>query len=150
MALKKIGKVLAGIAPIAASAVSGGLLGPVAAGVAKQVTQALNLPDDASEDDIEAAAVKADPSQLAKLRQIDADLKRDMAELGYKEKELAVKEEEIHQKDRASARAREMAVKDKTPSILAYVVIGGALGLTAWIVIDGPRRTRRQHCLSAR
>ena len=93
MGLKKVGKVLAGIAPIAASAVSGGLLGPVAAGVAKQVTGALGLPDGASEEDIEQAAVRADPSQLAKLRKIDADLKRDLAELGYKQAELDVRRE---------------------------------------------------------
>ena len=123
MGLKKVGKVLAGIAPIAASAVSGGLLGPVAAGIAKQVTGALNLPDGASEEDIEAAAVKADPSQLAALRKIDADLKRDLAELGYKRDELDVRREETHQKDRASARERQVQLKDSTPTTLAWVSI---------------------------
>ena len=43
MALKRIAKVLAGIAPIAASAVSGGLLGPVAAGISKQAGIALGI-----------------------------------------------------------------------------------------------------------
>ena len=77
----------------------------------KQVTDALNLPSDASEEDVEMAVIKADPTQLAKLRQIDADLKRDMAELGYKEAQLDVERERIHQQDRASARERQVQTR---------------------------------------
>ena len=129
MALKKIGKVLAGIAPIAASVVSGGLLGPVAAGVAKQVTSALNLPDGASEEDIEAAVVKADPSQLAELRRIDATLQKDLAEIQYKTDELGIREEEVHAKDRDSARHRQVELHDNTPTVLAWVAIIGFFAL---------------------
>ena len=137
MGLKKVGKVLAGIAPIAASAVSGGLLGPVAAGVARQVTGALGLPDGASEEDIEQAAVKADPTQLAKLRQIDADLKRDLAELGYKQAELDVRREETSAKDRDSARKREIAVKDATPKVLAFLITGALMSVILILMLKG-------------
>ena len=143
MGLKKIGKVLAGIAPIAASAVSGGLLGPVAAGVAKQVTGALGLPDDAPEEDIERAVVNADPTQLAKLRQINADLQRDLAQMDVHREELGIERERVHQRDRASARRREIAVRDSTPRVLVYGTIGLFAGLSvALLFIEVPEHSR--------
>ena len=137
MGLKKIGRALAGIAPIAASAVSGGLLGPVAAGVAGQVSKALGLKDGSSEEDVEAAIAKADPTQIAKLREIDANLKRDLAELAYKHEELGLKELQTHQRDRDSARKREAAVRDKTPRILAFLITGALMSVILILMLKG-------------
>lgn len=113
MGVKKIFRGLAKVAPIAAAAMSGGVLGPVAAGVAKQVGDALGKPG-ASPEEIEAAVAQASPEQLVALRKINADLESEHAELAYKRDELVYK-------DRASARRREIAVQDSTPRVLTYI-----------------------------
>ena len=118
--LKKIGRALKAIAPVAASVAATATLGPQ---VGAQIRNVLGLSPEASDDDVEAAAIAADPTQLSKLRQIDADLKRDLRGMDLKELEIAVESKKVDQEDRASARAREIAVKDNTPRIdrLAFV-----------------------------
>jgi hypothetical protein len=56
------------------------------------------------------------------IKQAESAHAEKMAELGYKN---AVDLETLSTQDRASARAREVAVKDRTPSILAYILIAG-------------------------
>lgn len=51
-----------------------------------------------------------------------------MAELGYKNAADLAK---IDADDRDSARRREMAVKDNTPAVLAYMIIGGFFALAS-------------------
>ena len=119
MGWKKIGKGLAKIAPIAAKVATSTLLGP---GIASQITDALGLSKDASEDDVEKALATASPEQLVRIREINAETERHAADIGFKTRELETREEELHQRDRDSARKREAAVKDKTPEILAYGV----------------------------
>ena len=130
MGIKKVFGALGKAAPVIAGIMSGGTLGPVAAGVAKQVGKALNLGDNPTPEDIEAAVVKADPAQLAELRRIDADLEAHLAELGFKRDELVYK-------DRDSARKREMAVRDSTPRIFAWVALGGFLGTLLLVILRG-------------
>ena len=121
MGWKKIGRGLAKVAPIAARVATSGLLGD---GVVRSLTDALGLDSGASEDDVEAALAKASPEQLARIRQIEAETERHAADVRYKTAELVVREEEVHAADRDSARKREMAVRDPTPSVLVYSTIG--------------------------
>ena len=121
---KKILKGLKKVAPIAAGVAS--VTGVLPPGIAK----ALNLGADASEDDIEAAVVKADPSQLAELRRVEADLQVNLAK---NDVELYKAEAA----DRDSARKREIALKDKTPAILAFTTIGGFIALIMVLCFKG-------------
>ena len=126
----KIGKVLRGIVPVAASLMSAGTLGPAAAGVTSAVRHALDLHPDASADEIEAAAVKADPSQLERLKQIEADLIKDHRATDLKMAEIAAG-------DRDSARKREIAVKDWIPAALALGSLGSFVALLLVLFLGG-------------
>lgn len=63
-----------------------------------------------------------DPEVLLKLKEVDVAFQEYMTKLGF---DNAAKIEELCNSDRASARAREIAVKDNTPKILAYAVTVG-------------------------
>jgi hypothetical protein len=76
----------------------------------------------------ETAIASADPETLVKLQQIDADFKAKMEELGVQEEQLAYA-------DTASAREREMAVKDWAPQILGYTVVALTLILEGAILM---------------
>jgi hypothetical protein len=66
------------------------------------------------------ATALADPAQRAALIQAEQQFQAQMAELGYKDVEdLAA----TAAADTANARAREVALKDWTPKILAFVVV---------------------------
>ena len=121
MGLKKILKGLKKVAPVAASVAS--VTGVLPPGVGK----ILGVGDHAPDEEIERAVVRADPTQLAELRRVDADLEKTLAENGLKRfvAEAA---------DRDSARKREIAVRDSTPRILAFIVLGGVLGLAYFAV----------------
>ena len=48
----------------------------------------------------------------------------------------AYKEVELEIQDRVSARAREIAVRDSTPSTLAFVTVGGFLGISTLLICN--------------
>jgi hypothetical protein len=73
---------------------------------------------DSTEQNISAALAGAKPDDLLKLKQADQDFAEKMRQMDVDLEKLAIE-------DRASARQREASVKDKTPSILAYLIIGG-------------------------
>lgn len=75
----------------------------------------------------------ANPDQLAKLKQIDDDFAVQMKTLGIQE---LTDFEKIAADDRASAREREVAVKDSTPKVLAYGIMLLAL-ITSYVVLTG-------------
>ena len=120
-------KVLGKIIPVAASVASSGLLG---GGVAKSITDALGLGEKASDADIEAALAKASPEQLVKLKEIETQVTLQAEQLGFKRHELVYK-------DRDSARKREMAVKDSTPRIFAFITLGGFMALLLLVTFKG-------------
>src|SRR5882762_1356231 len=115
--------VLATVAPLLGSAIGGpfgGLAGTLLA-------KALGTTDPKA---MEAAITSTDPDILLKLKQADNDFKVQMDTLQISEEKLAFD-------DTASARAREMAVKDTTPRNLAYIytlgffaVLGGQFAIT--------------------
>jgi hypothetical protein len=102
-------QVLKTVAPTLALAV-GGPFGPLAAAA---LHAALGSTDQAT---AETALVNATPDQLLQLKKADQDFAVQMETLGIAKEKLSFD-------DTASARSREVAVKDMTPRIIAYVVI---------------------------
>lgn len=104
-------QVLRTVAPTIALAV-GGPFGPLAATVLSKVLG--TPPGDAKA--AEASLLTATPDQLLALKKAEDDFQVQMRTLGIAEEKLAYD-------DTASARSREIAVKDNTPKIIAYLVI---------------------------
>lgn len=99
------------IAPTIGTVLSGG--NPLVGMGIKAISNALLGKPDASEDEVSIALQNASSEDLVKLREADNAFRIEMKKLGLDEKKLAFD-------DAGSARKREMAVKDKTPAILAY------------------------------
>jgi hypothetical protein len=73
----------------------------------------------------------ANPDQLAKLKQIDDDFAVQMKQLGIESVEDF---EKIAADDRASARNREIQVRDWTPRVLAYAVISAFIFVCVYVL----------------
>ena len=106
------------VAPGLATALGGPLAGMATAALSKAILGK----DDGSADDVAAAVTKADPSILLKIKECEAEFQKHMADVGV---DLA----KIAAGDTANARAREIAVRDNTPKILAYLVTLGFFAL---------------------
>lgn len=81
---------------------------------------------DASHEDIAAAVAGATPDQIAALKQADNDFALKMQALGFQHEEDLQK---LAVDDRASARAREVSLKDRIPAFLAIGITIGFFGL---------------------
>lgn len=121
------------VAPLLGTAL-GGPLGGLAGGF---IARALGTKDPstgtvtvATPADVEKALGIQDPATLLALKKADNDFKTHMADLGVTEDQLAYA-------DTASARSREVVVKDKTPSVLAYVVTVGFFGVLGYMLVIG-------------
>lgn len=106
-------KLVGSVAPTLATALGG----PLAGMAVQAIGGALGL-SDSTEQNISAALAGAKPDDLLKLKQADQDFAEKMRQMDVDVEKLAVD-------DRASARGREMSIKDRTPAHLAYLVIGG-------------------------
>lgn len=104
-------QILRTVAPTLALA-AGGPFGPIAAAA---IHLALGT-DPTQPASAETALLNATPDQLLALKKAGNDFEVQMKTLGVQEEQLAYA-------DTANARAREIAVKDNTPKILAYLVI---------------------------
>src|SRR5438270_4682887 len=108
--------------------------GPLAAMAAQAVGKAIGVENvDATPDGIAKAIQDAGftPDQRSALMQHVADLKMELQNLGYTTLDDLAR---LDNEDRASARARQIALKDATPTILAvFVVI--AWGLIQWFLL---------------
>jgi hypothetical protein len=126
-----IGKIIGSIAPWLGTAIGG----PFGAAAGKIVADILGA-GDSKEDTIKSALSAATPEQLLLLKNADADYALRMQELGYKNTEDLAK---IAADDRTSARAREVAVRDKTPRNLAYgygAMFFSTLLAFIWIAVE--------------
>lgn len=112
--------IIGAVAPTIAALVGGPLWGM---GV-RVLSATLLGRDDGTEDEIAAAVAGADPAILARIKEADAQLKRDLAAAN-------VRLEEIAGADRASARQREVALQDPTTRILAYIALVGFFAVLA-------------------
>ena len=107
-------KVLRTVAPFLGSLVGG----PLGGAAAKGLSEFLLGKPNGSPKEIEQALFNATPQQLIELKKLDLKYKKDMAEIGVTEQEIAAM-------DRDSARKREMKVRDHVPGTLAIVLTLG-------------------------
>lgn len=99
--------------------------GPLGGMAVSAIADALGL-SDKTEDAIKSALSGATPEQMLALKQADQQFAMRMQELGFQNVQAL---ERIAADDRDSARKREAAVLDYTPRILAYLIVGGFLGM---------------------
>lgn len=107
-------KIVGTVAPTLATALGG----PLAGMATREISAKLGLSPDAKEDQVAAAIAGAKPEDLVKLRELDAQFKEQMAQLG-------VQLEQIEAADRADARKRQIATQDWTPNVLAIAILVG-------------------------
>jgi uncharacterized membrane protein YeaQ/YmgE (transglycosylase-associated protein family) len=113
--------VIGTVAPWIATALTGPL-GGMAVGA---LADALGL-SDKTESAIKQALSGATPEQMLAIKQADQNFAVRMQELGFQNMQAL---EKIAADDRDSARKREVSVQDYTPRILAYLIVGGFLGM---------------------
>ncbi len=114
---------------IATAAEVGGPLGMMAAAAVGNVL-GIKVDPNNIENTITAAQAK-DPDVLLKLQTAEQTFKLQAEQLGFQHVEQM---EHIAAEDRASARAREIAVKDKTPMILAFSINAGFFTLLGLLI----------------
>ncbi len=111
--------VIASVAPLLGTAL-GGPFGALAGGFIAKALGGKDTP--ASPADIEKALGIQDPATMIALKKADDDFKTHMADVGLTEDQLVYQDTE-------GARQREIAVKDSTPAILAYLLTAGVIAL---------------------
>ena len=115
---------------ISAAASLGGPLGIMAANA---VGSALGMskPPGANEDDISSVITTAfaTPDQRIALLKAEQDFQVQMTQMGFQHEDL---QNALDEKDRESARLREVQVKDHTPMILAYSVVALSFFVFIW------------------
>jgi len=98
--------------------------GPLAGIATRAVSETLLGKPEGSDDEIAAAITAGGPELLVKLREADQKFSVEM-------KRLDIDLEKISSDYRDSARKREIAVKDKTPAVIATVSFVGFFGVLA-------------------
>lgn len=99
--------------------------GPLGGMAATALAEVFGL-SEKTEDAIKQALSGATPEQMLALKNADQQFALRMQELGFQNVQAL---EKIAADDRDSARKREAAVMDYTPRILAYLIVGGFLGM---------------------
>lgn len=107
-------KVVGAVAPALASALGG----PLAGVAVKAIAGKLLGDENASEDEVAKSVADLPPDAIVKLKEAEQAFILAL-------READVKEEAIHQQDRASARLRETALKDFVPGGLAVLIVTG-------------------------
>jgi hypothetical protein len=119
-ALGDVVPLLEKLAPTIATAVAGPLAGTAVIFLEK----ALDLAPGAGAKSVATVLSSATPEQLAAVKAADNAFSDKM-------RELDISVTKLDSVDRASARARQAAIKDSTPAILAYVLTIGLFGFIA-------------------
>lgn len=111
------------VAPTIATA-----LGTPFMGVAvSAISNALLGKPDGTQEEVSAAILGATPEQLLLLKKADREFAVEM-------KKLDVELEKISAEDRSSARKREEVVKDKTPKVLAFIIVIGFMAMSVGVL----------------
>jgi hypothetical protein len=116
------------VAPVLGTALGGPLGGIAVAAIGK----AIGL-DNPTEDRIATALAGATPEQRIALQQAEEDFKVQMAQAGFHHEEAMAG---VAEQDTASARQREMSVRDWTPALLAIGVTCGFFGILAYMLLQ--------------
>ncbi len=125
----KAKQIISAVAPLLGTAIGG----PFGALAGTFIGKALGV-DSGDTSAMESAVASGNPDVLVKLRQADNEFKAHMADVGLSEDKLVFD-------DKANARAREMAIRDMTPAVLAYGVTVGFFGTLAFLLIHGKPET---------
>lgn len=111
---KRLRSLLAQTAPELARALGG----PLAGAATQAAARILLGRGEASEAELGDAVVAASPEMLAELRLASLEFQKAILD-------TAAEEQRIAAEDRADARAREVALRDRIPGLLAIVILGG-------------------------
>lgn len=111
---RKLKRIIAGAAPQLAHALGG----PLAGAAVEQLSRAIFGAPNSDEEALVQTLAAAGPDQLLALRKAEQDFQRAL-------REAQLEDRRIDAADRADARAREIALKDWTPSILGGLIIMG-------------------------
>jgi hypothetical protein len=111
-------QLLGAIAPTIATALGS----PLAGMATRAISGAILGKPDGSDEEIQASLAGADAPTLLKLKELDLQFKKDMAQMGIDLEKLAMD-------DRANARARQIAVRDVVPTVLAFGMTGALVVL---------------------
>lgn len=79
---------------------------------------------------IEQAVLSGNPDALAKVRIAEIELQKRLEELGVRDLELS-------NEDRASARSRQERLRDVTPAVLAGAITVGFFGVLGYMLVEG-------------
>lgn len=90
--------------------------GPLAGMAVKAISEKLLGKPDGTEDEVAQAVATMSPADMVKLKEIEADTTKALTDAG-------VKMSQIDAGDRDSARKREIDTHDKTPQILAVLIL---------------------------
>ena len=110
--LQKAKSILSVVAPTIGNVIGS----PIGGMAVRVVAKTLLGKDNATEQEVSQALEMATPAQLASLKKADEAFKVQM-------KELEINVEKIHADDRDSARKRQMALGDHTPTVLAILTM---------------------------
>ena len=125
--LKKAKSILSVVAPNIGTALGG----PIGGMAGRVVAKALLGKDEASNEEISEAVEKATPEQLVALKKADADFKVQM-------KQLDIDLAKISASDRDSARKRQIALGDHTPTVLAILTMLAFFGYIGAVTLPTP------------
>lgn len=122
----KLKRAIAGVAP----ALAGALGGPLAGAAVAQLSKAIFGVADGDEEALSEALANVSPDHLIALKKAEHDFALAL-------RHASVESARIDAGDRANARAREIAMRDRTPTVL------GALIILGFFVVLGAMVTRR-------
>lgn len=111
---RRLAEALGDVAPT----VAGALGGPLAGAAASSLSKAIFGKEGGAPEAMEAAILAGDPETLVRIREVEASFRRAIIDADLEAHRIAAG-------DRANARARQIAVRDMTPTILGLSVIGG-------------------------
>jgi hypothetical protein len=122
--------VLADAVPLlekAAPAIAAGVGGPLAGTAVTFLEKAFGLAPGAGAQAVATVLASATPDQIAAMKKADSDFALAM-------RQLDISLDKQDDDDRASARTREMTLKDRTPAILAYALTAGLFGFIILLI----------------
>lgn len=122
---EKAKQIIGAVAPLLGTAIGG----PFGALAGTFIGKALGV-DPADSSAVETAVASGNPDVLLKLKEADNAFRTHMADVGLSEDQLVFD-------DKANARAREIALRDYTPAVLAYGITIGFFGTLLFMLLNG-------------